>query len=118
VVRPRSEMVDFSIGSSFKIRLFRPALSQALRIIQSDRETVWYRKVDSTLRGNIGSEVLSTVSAIPGKRVIFCAPAFPDTGRTTALGKVFVDGVPLEESVFTVDGRRESRSPISLQKSD
>jgi uncharacterized protein YgbK (DUF1537 family) len=72
--------------------------SQALRIIQSDRETVWYRKVDSTLRGNIGSEVLSTVSAIPGKRVIFCAPAFPDTGRTTAHGKVFVDGVPLEES--------------------
>jgi D-threonate/D-erythronate kinase len=72
--------------------------SQALRLIQSDRETVWYRKVDSTLRGNIGSDVLSTVSGIPGKRVIFCAPAFPDTGRTTAHGKVFVNGAPLEES--------------------
>jgi D-threonate/D-erythronate kinase len=71
---------------------------QALRLIQSDRETVWYRKVDSTLRGNIGSDVLSTVRGIPGKRVIFCAPAFPDTGRTTAQGKVFVTGVPLEES--------------------
>jgi D-threonate/D-erythronate kinase len=72
--------------------------SRALRLIQSDRETVWYRKVDSTLRGNIGSDVLSTVSGIPGKRVIFCAPAFPDTGRTTAHGKVFVHGMPLEES--------------------
>src|ERR1700721_866360 len=55
--------------------------SQALRLIQSDRETVCYRKIDSTLRGNIGSDVLSTVSEIPGKRVVFCAPAFPDTGR-------------------------------------
>jgi D-threonate/D-erythronate kinase len=72
--------------------------AQALRLIQSDRETVWYRKVDSTLRGNIGSDVLSTVRGIPGKRVIFCAPAFPDTGRTTGHGKVFVSGVPLEES--------------------
>jgi D-threonate/D-erythronate kinase len=72
--------------------------SQALRLIQSDRETVWYRKIDSTLRGNIGSDVLSTVSEIPGKRVVFCAPAFPDTGRTTARGKVFVNGMPLEES--------------------
>jgi D-threonate/D-erythronate kinase len=72
--------------------------SQALRLIRSDRETVWYRKVDSTLRGNIGSDVLSTVSGIPGKRVVFCAPAFPDTGRTNFHGKVFVNGMPLEES--------------------
>jgi D-threonate/D-erythronate kinase len=72
--------------------------SQALRLIRSDRETVWYRKIDSTLRGNIGSDVLSAVSGIPGKRVVFCAPAFPDTGRTNFHGKVFVNGMPLEES--------------------
>jgi D-threonate/D-erythronate kinase len=72
--------------------------SQALRLIRSDHETVWYRKVDSTLRGNIGSDVLSTVCGLPGKRVVFCAPAFPDTGRTTSHGKVFVNGMPLEES--------------------
>jgi D-threonate/D-erythronate kinase len=72
--------------------------SQALRLIRSDCETVWYRKVDSTLRGNVGADVLSTVSGIPGKRVVFCALAFPDAGRTTFRGKVFVNGMPLEES--------------------
>jgi uncharacterized protein YgbK (DUF1537 family) len=72
--------------------------SRALQLIRSERETIWYRKIDSTLRGNIGSEVLSTVRGVPGKNVILCAPAFPDTGRTTSRGKVFVNGVPLEES--------------------
>jgi D-threonate/D-erythronate kinase len=92
--------------------------SQALRLIRSDCETVWYRKVDSTLRGNVGADVLSTVSGIPGKRVVFCALAFPDAGRTTFRGKVFVNGMPLRKAVFTVDGRRESPSPISSQRSD
>ena len=72
--------------------------SRTLRLIRSTRETVWYQKIDSTLRGNIGPDVLATVGAIPAKRVIFCAPAFPATGRTTIQGRVFVNGVPLEKS--------------------
>jgi uncharacterized protein YgbK (DUF1537 family) len=72
--------------------------SRTLRLIRSTRETVWYQKIDSTLRGNIGPDVLETVGAIPAKRVIFCAPAFPATGRTTIQGRVFVNGVPLEKS--------------------
>ncbi|HXM30184.1 MAG TPA: four-carbon acid sugar kinase family protein [Chthoniobacterales bacterium] len=72
--------------------------SRILRLIPSTRETVWYQKIDSTLRGNIGPDVLATVRAIPLKRVIFCAPAFPDTGRTTVQGRVFVNGLPLEKS--------------------
>jgi D-threonate/D-erythronate kinase len=72
--------------------------SRTLRLIRSTRETVWYQKIDSTLRGNIGPDVLATVGAIPAKRVIFCAPAFPATGRTTIQGRVFVNAVPLEKS--------------------
>ena len=72
--------------------------SRTLRLIRSTRETVWYQKIDSTLRGNIGPDVLATIGAIPAKRVIFCAPAFPATGRTTIQGRVFVNGVPLEKS--------------------
>jgi uncharacterized protein YgbK (DUF1537 family) len=74
------------------------ATARTLRLIRANREVVWYRKIDSTLRGNIGPDVLSTVSGIPDKRVIFCAPAFPETGRTTVDGNVFVNGTPLEKS--------------------
>jgi D-threonate/D-erythronate kinase len=72
--------------------------ARILRLIRSNRETVWYRKIDSTLRGNIGPDVLSTVRGMPGKRLIVFAPSFPDTGRTTVHGKVFVDGKPLDKS--------------------
>jgi uncharacterized protein YgbK (DUF1537 family) len=72
--------------------------SRTLRLIRSSRETVWYQKIDSTLRGNIGPGVLAIARGIPLKRVIFCAPAFPDTGRTTIQGRVFVNGLPLEKS--------------------
>ena len=40
----------------------------------------------------------ATVKGVPGKSVILCAPAFPEAGRTTIHGKVFVNGIPLEES--------------------
>jgi D-threonate/D-erythronate kinase len=76
--------------------------SRTLRILRSNRETAWYRKIDSTLRGNIGPDVLSNLRGIPGKRVIFCAPAFPDTGRTTVHGNVLVNGIPLGKSGVNV----------------
>src|SRR3984957_2713599 len=72
--------------------------ARALRFIRRNRETVWYRKIDSTLRGNIGPDVLATVKGIPKKRVIICAPAFPETGRTTFRGHVFVNGMGLDKS--------------------
>jgi D-threonate/D-erythronate kinase len=72
--------------------------ARALRFIRRNRETVWYRKIDSTLRGNIGPDVLATVRGIPEKRVIICAPAFPETGRTTLQGNVLVNGMGLDKS--------------------
>jgi uncharacterized protein YgbK (DUF1537 family) len=72
--------------------------SRAFTLIPSTTSTVWYRKIDSTLRGNIGPDVLASLRRLRGKRTIFCAPAFPDTGRTTVNGKVLVNGLPLENS--------------------
>jgi len=74
------------------------ATSRAFTLIPSTSNTVWYRKIDSTLRGNIGPDILASLRRLRDKRTIFCAPAFPDTGRTTVNGKVFVNGLPLENS--------------------
>lgn len=84
------------------------ATSRAFTLIPSTPRTVWYRKIDSTLRGNIGPDVLASVRRLRDKRIIFCAPAFPDTGRTTVNGEVFVNGLPLESSGV------HQRSPKSL----
>jgi uncharacterized protein YgbK (DUF1537 family) len=72
--------------------------SQAISLVRSTQKTIWYRKIDSTMRGNIGHEVFATARALPGRKIILFAPAFPDTGRTTVQGRTFVNGLPLEQS--------------------
>lgn len=56
-----------------------------------------YKKVDSTLRGNIPAELAALISSAEGRLCLF-APAFPATGRTTRDGVPFVDGIPLAQT--------------------
>lgn len=61
-----------------------------------------YKKTDSALRGNIGSELAALLSCSDGKLLPFF-PAYPKLGRTTANGIQYIDGVPVSESVFGRD---------------
>jgi uncharacterized protein YgbK (DUF1537 family) len=61
-----------------------------------------YKKTDSALRGNIGSELTAALDASGAKHIHFI-PAFPRIGRTTADGIQYVNGVPIAESVFGSD---------------
>jgi uncharacterized protein YgbK (DUF1537 family) len=54
-----------------------------------------YKKIDSTLRGNWAAEV-AALQPLAGLAVV--ATAFPATGRTVREGRVFVRGVPLENT--------------------
>lgn len=55
---------------------------------------LFYKKIDSTLRGNFAAEM----AALADAGVAIVAPAFPLAGRTTHAGKVLVHGVPLENT--------------------
>lgn len=61
-----------------------------------------YKKIDSTLRGNIGPELDGILDALGLERALV-APAFPSAGRTTVDGCHRVNGVLLAESVFADD---------------
>ncbi|WP_238899684.1 four-carbon acid sugar kinase family protein [Clostridium sp. YIM B02500] len=61
-----------------------------------------YKKTDSALRGNIGSELTAVLHAAEGESLSFF-PAFPKMKRTTIDGIHYIDGVPVEESVFGKD---------------
>lgn len=54
-----------------------------------------YKKVDSTLRGNVASEVAALTAEI-GMAIV--APAFPSAGRTTVGAHQLLHGTPLEET--------------------
>jgi 4-hydroxythreonine-4-phosphate dehydrogenase len=74
--------------------------------------TLVYKKIDSTLRGNIGPEVRACLSALAdryGRRhLAVVAPAFPAAGRTVLGGRVLVDGEPVE-------ARHPGRVPLLAQ---
>jgi len=60
---------------------------------------VFYKKVDSTLRGNVGAE-LDAVMEATGSPVAVVAPAYPSNGRVTRSGCAYVNGVPLQETEY------------------
>lgn len=61
-----------------------------------------YKKMDSTLRGNVAAEL---AALIPLAGMAIVAPAFPATGRTTRQGRQYLDDRPVEAcEVWTNEG--------------
>jgi uncharacterized protein YgbK (DUF1537 family) len=77
-----------------------------------------FKKVDSTLRGNVGYELRVLLSDLAIRAVVI-APSFPKAGRTVAGGQLLVDGTPLAVSAFRSDPRwpmTESDVPMYLMQ--
>ncbi len=64
-----------------------------------------YKKVDSTLRGNIALEVKAVEEEYAPELILF-APAFPSLGRITIDGIHFVNGIRIMESEFAKDPKK------------
>lgn len=61
-----------------------------------------YKKTDSALRGNIGSELTALMDGTGVDSLPFL-PAFPKLGRVTKEGVHYIDGVPVAQSIFGQD---------------
>ncbi|HEY1984079.1 MAG TPA: four-carbon acid sugar kinase family protein [Terracidiphilus sp.] len=66
-----------------------------------ESSTVLFKKIDSTLRGHVGVEILAVLAArrafVPNAIAVM-APAFPANGRTTPGGVLYLHGRPLHET--------------------
>jgi D-threonate/D-erythronate kinase len=81
------------------------------RVVRGSR--VVYKKLDSTLRGNVAAELSAAFGASGLERAIV-APAFPDAGRTTVRGTQLVHGIPVDETEMRDDPQtpvREAHVP-------
>ncbi|MDM8102443.1 four-carbon acid sugar kinase family protein [Oceanobacillus oncorhynchi] len=61
-----------------------------------------FKKIDSTMRGNIGQEIDAVMDVFQFK-TSFVVPAFPKSKRTTVEGKHYVNGVLLADSEMSND---------------
>lgn len=87
---------------------------QAVDLVTDVVEAVWpvglvVKRIDTTLRGNIGAEVAAAWQALrdrypPQARLrVLLVPAFPSAGRTTVDGVQHVDGTPLDRTELVTD---------------
>ena len=83
-----------------------PAGFAAKRVLEAARAAsearIVYKKLDSTLRGNIAAELAAALGGARRDRAVV-APAFPAAGRTTVGGTQLVHGVPVDETEMAND---------------
>lgn len=63
---------------------------------------VRFKKCDSVLRGHITAELEATLKALPARRALLI-PQNPSRGRVISKGRYYINGIPLDETLFARD---------------
>lgn len=77
-------------------------LKKNLNNIKDKKFDFIYKKVDSTLRGNIASEINAACEVFDSEVIIF-APAYPENKRTVIDGELLLNGVKVSETEIGKD---------------
>jgi uncharacterized protein YgbK (DUF1537 family) len=91
---------------------------RAVRLLRERNIKLVYKKIDSTLRGNLGAEIKAVMDELEVEAIVV-APAFPSQKRTLIDGRLLINGVPLKETEYAEDplspvrGSRLSTGPQS-----
>jgi uncharacterized protein YgbK (DUF1537 family) len=83
-------------------------VAEACGLLLRENFSILYKKIDSTMRGNIGAELDAVCRHVRPDFVIL-APSFPDAGRVVRGGHMYVHGVPLHET----DAGRDPKNPVA-----
>jgi len=90
-------------------------ISELMRQYSSGSPEIIFKKIDSTLRGNVAEELAALLKAQRelkpqnGGAVAVLAPAFPANARTTLKGRQLLNGRPLEETeIWRREGKQGS----------
>jgi uncharacterized protein YgbK (DUF1537 family) len=81
---------------------YQKVTETALLFKNRDPFQTLYKKIDSTLRGNLGAEIDAIMDAC-GLELAIVAPAFPRNGRTTMGGFHYLGNAPLEATEIARD---------------
>ncbi len=78
------------------------AANRVKQVLAGYRCKYVYKKTDSTLRGNVGAELIAAMEGYPQDELVFI-PAYPRMSRVIRDGYLFLDGVPLHQTAFAKD---------------
>ncbi|MGE0199329.1 MAG: four-carbon acid sugar kinase family protein [Candidatus Melainabacteria bacterium] len=112
----------FSVNTQSRHLLASQAEQQVRQAVKRLTSTfgveLFYKKMDSTLRGNVVAECLTLINVL-GFDCAVIVPAYPSQGRLTVGGYQLVDGVPVERTAVARDPLfpvRSSHIPTLLRQ--
>lgn len=76
--------------------------------------TLISKRIDSTLRGNMGAEVDAVIDRYPQLMAVV-VPVYPSSGRICVGGSLLVDGVPLQNTAMRNDPKNPMRESSALE---
>lgn len=82
------------------------AVYNSVGMLKSSKVRLYSKRIDSTLRGNIGKETDAMLDALLRDKMDAMAlvvPCFPDAGRVNINGCLYVNGVPLHKTEAAAD---------------
>lgn len=81
-------------------------------LLKNDEVKVYSKRIDSTLRGNLGSETDAMLDCLGEEYVAIVAPCFPSSGRIVAGGYMLVNGLPLHKTDIAID----PKTPVKISE--
>ncbi|MBS1181093.1 MAG: ygbK [Proteobacteria bacterium] len=98
--RQRRDNTDIALTSETRFMEPAEAAAVVLDMVRQCRAAGYgriFKKIDSTMRGNPGSEIEAVLKGTGLAAALICT-AMPKTGRTCVDGVIYLDGVPLHRS--------------------
>lgn len=83
-------------------------VKRAVNGLKGDEILLYNKRIDSTLRGNIGAEMDAMLEQLEENRIAVVVPSYPDSGRIVVNKIMLVNGILLENS----DAGRDPKTPI------
>lgn len=81
-------------------------------LLKSSEVAVYSKRIDSTLRGNLGSETDAVLDALGEDYIAMVVPCFPASGRVLVGGYMLVNGMLLHKTEVALD----PKTPVHTSK--
>lgn len=82
---------------------------EAAQKLKSENVKAYSKRIDTTLRGNLGAEIDAILEGLGDERIAVIVPVFPDVNRIAVGGYLLIDGILLQET----DAAKDSKRPIN-----
>ena len=85
-------------------------VKHAAKVFRTDDTKLFCKRIDTTLRGNLGTETDAMLDSLGDDYIAICAPCFPSSGRTLVGGYLLVNGLPLHKTNIAID----PKTPVKI----